>query len=82
MSFMVIVTSFLLVCLTHETEHWYDISIMFIQDMKHDATFAAMEAEHEEITKVKNLETIEIGRFQVDTWYYSPYPEEYCVEVI
>ena len=38
---------------------------------------AAMEKEHEESTKVKNIQTIEIGRFEVDTWYFSPYPDEY-----
>ena len=38
----------------------------------------AYEKEHEEITKVKNITSIEIGRYEVDTWYYSPYPEEYC----
>lgn len=36
-----------------------------------------MEREHEEKTKVKNIQVIEIGRFEMDTWYYSPYPEEY-----
>ena len=34
--------------------------------------------EHEESTKVKNIQTVEIGRFQVDTWYFSPFPEEYA----
>ena len=34
--------------------------------------------EHEESTKVKNIQMIEIGRFQVDTWYFSPFPEEYA----
>jgi len=33
--------------------------------------------EHEEITKVKNINTIEFGKYMIDTWYYSPYPEEY-----
>lgn len=43
-----------------------------------DSSMAALEKEHEEITKVKNIETIEIGRYEVDAWYFSPYPEEYC----
>jgi histone acetyltransferase MYST1 len=38
----------------------------------------AMEKEHEESTKVKNINTIELGRFDVDTWYFSPYPEEFA----
>ncbi|GMH35417.1 hypothetical protein BSKO_03285 [Bryopsis sp. KO-2023] len=33
--------------------------------------------EHEEFTKVKNVETIELGQFAMDTWYFSPLPEEY-----
>jgi histone acetyltransferase MYST1 len=27
---------------------------------------------------VKNIQTIEIGKFEVDTWYFSPYPEEFA----
>ncbi len=45
-----------------------------------DPTMAALEKEHEEITKVKNIQCIEFGRYEVDTWYYSPYPDEYCKE--
>ena len=41
---------------------------------------AALEKEHEEITKVKNIRQIELGRNEIDTWYFSPYPEEYCRE--
>ena len=33
--------------------------------------------EHEEATKVKNINRIEMGRYEVETWYYSPFPEEY-----
>ncbi|GLI59568.1 hypothetical protein VaNZ11_001474 [Volvox africanus] len=33
--------------------------------------------EHEEFTKVKNIETIELGRHQMDTWYFSPFPPEF-----
>eukprot|EP00455_Lapot_gusevi_P028605 TRINITY_DN3058_c0_g3_i2.p1 TRINITY_DN3058_c0_g3~~TRINITY_DN3058_c0_g3_i2.p1 ORF type:complete len:419 (+),score=91.59 TRINITY_DN3058_c0_g3_i2:90-1346(+) len=38
---------------------------------------AAFEKEHEEITKVRNVDVIQIGKYEVDTWYYSPYPDEY-----
>eukprot|EP00697_Spironema_sp_BW2_P017521 gnl/Spiro4/9220_TR4855_c0_g1_i1.p1 gnl/Spiro4/9220_TR4855_c0_g1~~gnl/Spiro4/9220_TR4855_c0_g1_i1.p1 ORF type:complete len:405 (+),score=53.16 gnl/Spiro4/9220_TR4855_c0_g1_i1:76-1290(+) len=41
-------------------------------------TDPALEKEHEEITKVKNINTIELGRYEVDTWYFSPYPEEFA----
>jgi len=37
----------------------------------------ALEKEHEERTKVKNIGKIHIGKFEVDTWYFSPFPEEY-----
>ena len=43
-----------------------------------DPKLSALEREHEEITKVKNINTIEIGRYEVDTWYFSPYPEEFA----
>ena len=33
--------------------------------------------EHEEFTKVKNVEMIELGRYEMETWYFSPLPEEY-----
>jgi len=42
-----------------------------------DPASAALEKEHEEITKVKNIPRIELGRFEIDTWYYSPYPDGY-----
>jgi len=45
-----------------------------------DATMAALEKEHEEITKVKNIRQVVLGRCEIDTWYFSPYPEEYCRE--
>lgn len=43
-----------------------------------DPTTAKLEKDHEERTKVKNIDTIQIGKYQVDTWYFSPYPEEFC----
>lgn len=33
--------------------------------------------EHEEVTKVKNIQSIQIGCFIVDTWYFSPFPKEF-----
>eukprot|EP01087_Luapelamoeba_hula_P016317 TRINITY_DN5015_c0_g2_i1.p1 TRINITY_DN5015_c0_g2~~TRINITY_DN5015_c0_g2_i1.p1 ORF type:complete len:447 (-),score=87.16 TRINITY_DN5015_c0_g2_i1:41-1381(-) len=39
---------------------------------------SALEKEHEEITKVKNVQVIEVGKYEVDTWYFSPYPEEFA----
>ncbi|XP_065669471.1 histone acetyltransferase KAT8 isoform X4 [Hydra vulgaris] len=42
-----------------------------------DPTTAALEKEHEAITRVKYIDTIEMGKYDIDTWYYSPYPDEY-----
>ena len=33
--------------------------------------------EHEEFTKVKNVERIELGRWEMETWYFSPLPPEF-----
>jgi len=45
-----------------------------------DQSLAALEHEHEEITKVKNISNIILGKYQVEAWYFSPYPEEYSNE--
>ncbi|UXI21816.1 ras-related GTP-binding protein A [Sarcoptes scabiei] len=42
-----------------------------------DPTTAALEKEHEEITKIKYIDRIQFGRYEIDTWYFSPFPEEY-----
>jgi histone acetyltransferase MYST1 len=52
-------------------------------DMKREekeSMLAALEKEHEEITKVKNIQSIILGKYEIETWYFSPYPEEYCGE--
>eukprot|EP00884_Botryococcus_braunii_P019696 jgi/Botrbrau1/640/Bobra.0161s0029.1 len=47
----------------------------------HDEEHAEFDAkalkEHEEYTKVKNVEWIELGRYEMETWYFSPLPAEY-----
>jgi histone acetyltransferase MYST1 len=42
-----------------------------------DPSYAQLEKEHEEITKVKNIEKIYMGGWLVESWYYSPYPADY-----
>ena len=32
---------------------------------------------HDEVTRVKRIEKIQIGKFLADTWYYSPFPPQY-----
>lgn len=46
-----------------------------ISDM--DPATAALEKEHEAITKVKYIDRIQLGPYEVDCWYFSPYPEDY-----
>lgn len=43
----------------------------------HEELDAASLREHEEFTKVKNIAKIELGRYEIDTWYFSPFPSEY-----
>ena len=45
-----------------------------------DPQLAALEREHEEVTKVKNIERIYMGQWEVEAWYFSPYPEEYAYQ--
>ena len=42
-----------------------------------DPTTAALEKEHEAITKVKYINKLRFGKFEIETWYFSPYPEGY-----
>ena len=42
-----------------------------------DPTTAALEKEHEALTKVKYINKVQLGKYEIDTWYFSPYPEEY-----
>ena len=42
-----------------------------------DPSLAAFEREHEEATKVKNIEKIIMGPWEVEAWYYSPFPDNY-----
>lgn len=32
---------------------------------------------HPQITKVKYVDKIQIGNFEIDAWYFSPFPEDY-----
>mmetsp|Transcript_39278 Transcript_39278/g.111203 ORF Transcript_39278/g.111203 Transcript_39278/m.111203 type:complete len:515 (+) Transcript_39278:278-1822(+) len=33
-----------------------------------------LEREHHEKTKVRNIQVVELGKFEMDAWYYSPFP--------
>ena len=42
-----------------------------------DPKFLELEKEREELTKVKNIDRIFFGRFEIGTWYFSPYPDAF-----
>jgi histone acetyltransferase MYST1 len=42
-----------------------------------DPSMAPFEREHEEATRVKNIEKIVMGEWEVEAWYYSPFPSAY-----
>ena len=42
------------------------------------AATTTVEHHHEELTRVKNIQQIQIGQYEIDTWYFSPYPEEFA----
>ncbi|XP_063969654.1 histone acetyltransferase KAT8-like [Lytechinus pictus] len=42
-----------------------------------DPTTAALEREHEAITKVKYVNRVQIGKYEIDAWYFSPFPDDY-----
>lgn len=39
---------------------------------------AAAERAHQEKTRLKNIQSVELGRYEVDAWYFSPYPDPFC----
>lgn len=42
-----------------------------------DPESEALEKEHEERTKVKNIESVQCGAYVIEAWYFSPFPEPY-----
>lgn len=41
-------------------------------------TSGSMTQQHSEISRVKNLKMLQIGKHEVESWYFSPYPQEYA----
>ena len=39
-----------------------------------DPEMLRLEKEREEATKVKNIDSIVLGQYEIDSWYFSPYP--------
>ena len=42
-----------------------------------DPKLEELEREHQLVTKVKNIQRIQLGLYEIDCWYFSPYPNEY-----
>ncbi|KAL3318398.1 K(lysine) acetyltransferase [Cichlidogyrus casuarinus] len=66
-------------CLTRNKKRRYD-EINAPTDVEfdsHDTVTRELEEEHREFTRVKFIDKIQLGKYEIDTWYFSPYPEEY-----
>jgi len=46
------------------------------EDHEHEGLAEADLKEHEELTKVKNVNKIQFGKYELETWYFSPLPRE------
>ncbi|BHF57592.1 K(lysine) acetyltransferase [Sparganum proliferum] len=42
-----------------------------------DSITQRLEKEHQKFTRVKFIDHIRFGKYEIGTWYFSPYPEEY-----
>ena len=48
------------------------------QEIEKLRTSGSMTQSISEIARVKNLNRLQIGKHEVDAWYFSPYPQEYA----
>lgn len=46
-----------------------------VENDEHEGIDDASLAAHNEVTKFKTIDSIQLGKFSCETWYYSPYPE-------
>lgn len=63
-----------------EKEHFTEEQQKFLKDIdqsEEEGLDPKEQETHEEATRVKTISDIKIGRYKVDTWYYSPFPEGY-----
>lgn len=52
-------------------------TIKELEHDEHEGLDAAQLLEHEEWTKIKNVNTVLFGRSIMECWYFSPFPKEY-----
>jgi histone acetyltransferase HTATIP len=48
------------------------------QEIEKLRTSGSMTQSHSEVSRVKNLNKLQIGKHEVESWYFSPYPAEYA----
>ena len=48
------------------------------QEIEKLRTSGSMTQSISEVARVKNLNRLQIGKYEVDAWYFSPYPKEYA----
>jgi histone acetyltransferase HTATIP len=48
------------------------------QEIEKLRTSGSMTQSISEVARVKNLNRVQIGKYEVDAWYFSPYPKEYA----
>eukprot|EP00656_Telonema_subtile_P045819 TRINITY_DN5207_c0_g1_i2.p1 TRINITY_DN5207_c0_g1~~TRINITY_DN5207_c0_g1_i2.p1 ORF type:complete len:465 (-),score=87.23 TRINITY_DN5207_c0_g1_i2:58-1452(-) len=61
---------------TRQRKHVHDeltVAQQNVEDLP--ATMRAFELQHEATTKVRNLDQVTLGEYEIDVWYYSPYEE-------
>lgn len=51
-------------------------TVQAVEFDEHEGMDEASLREHEEVTKIKNVGFLELGRYQMETWYFSPLPKE------
>jgi histone acetyltransferase MYST1 len=66
------------VCFPSDSPYWWLCFLTHILGLKDGEHLTAAEREREEITKVKNINKIQFGKWEIDTWYFSPYPDEFA----
>ena len=71
----VLVTDTTAVTMTVVGEHTV-ATVQAVEFDEHEGMDASSLREHEEVTKVKNVGFLELGRYQMETWYFSPLPKE------
>lgn len=72
-------------------DKWYDIDQLEKTDLDSEelkesklnsysqfgAAYEDFEKLHDQVTKIRNIDLVTIGKYTIKTWYYSPYPDEF-----